>query len=133
MGNFLYNSLSKALKCDLWLRWAISFTIPHQINEICTETYQNTAQTKHCKTQPSQPIALIYIYICFQNVYAYIQTMCTIMHDYIQHIWCTIDYLLYTMCYVLCTIYYVYHIIYIICNILHTLFCVSSYQISTIV
>ena len=27
-GNFLYNSLSKSLKYDLWLLWAISFTIP---------------------------------------------------------------------------------------------------------
>ena len=30
MGNFLYNSLSKSLKCDLWLLWAISFTTPYQ-------------------------------------------------------------------------------------------------------
>ena len=30
MGNFHYNSLSKSLKYDLWLLWAISFTIPYQ-------------------------------------------------------------------------------------------------------
>ena len=30
MGYFLYNSLSKSLKCDLWQLWAISFTIPYQ-------------------------------------------------------------------------------------------------------
>ena len=30
MGHFHYNSLSKSLKYDLWLLWAISFTIPYQ-------------------------------------------------------------------------------------------------------
>ena len=30
MGNFHYNSLSKSLKYDLWLLWAISFTTPYQ-------------------------------------------------------------------------------------------------------
>ena len=30
MGNFLYNSLSKSLKYNLCLLWAISFTIPYQ-------------------------------------------------------------------------------------------------------
>jgi len=29
-GNFLYNSLSKSLKYDLWQLWAISITIPYQ-------------------------------------------------------------------------------------------------------
>jgi hypothetical protein len=30
MSNFHYNSLSKSLKYDLWLLWAISFTTPYQ-------------------------------------------------------------------------------------------------------
>ena len=30
MSNFQYNSLSKSLKYDLWLLWAISFTTPYQ-------------------------------------------------------------------------------------------------------
>ena len=30
MGHFLYNSLSKSLKYDLWQLWAISNTIPYQ-------------------------------------------------------------------------------------------------------
>ena len=29
-GNFLYNSLAKSLKYDIWLLWPISFTIPYQ-------------------------------------------------------------------------------------------------------
>ena len=30
MGNFHYNSLSKSLKYEVWLLWAISFTSPYQ-------------------------------------------------------------------------------------------------------
>ena len=30
MGHFLYNSLSKSLKYDLWQLWIISITIPYQ-------------------------------------------------------------------------------------------------------
>ena len=30
MGHFLYNSISKSLKYDTWLLWAISITTPYQ-------------------------------------------------------------------------------------------------------
>ena len=31
-GHFLYNFLQKWLKCDMWLLWVISFTIPYKSN-----------------------------------------------------------------------------------------------------